>query len=90
MMKAVARQVHGRTNSWHQSAREAASHAEVHWTRMIANMSEGGYSVYRATGEIPDPEWPDKTMPELLELAFKDGKLIDSEDHPIVLQLNGA
>ena len=80
----------GRTNSWHLSAREAASHAEECWTRMIANMSEGGYSIYRANGAIPDPQWPEKTMPELLELAFKDGKLIDTEDHPVILQLNGG
>ena len=80
----------GRNNSWHESAREAAKLAEECWVRMIANMSEGGYSIYRATGEIPDPIWPEKTMGELLELAFKDGKLVNSEDHPIVQQLNGV
>jgi len=80
----------GRTNSWHQSAREAASLAEDGWIRMVAVMAEGGYSIYRATGNIPDPDWPDKTLLELLELAFKDGKLIDKEDHTIVQQLNGA
>ena len=53
-------------------------------------MAEGGYSIYRATGAIPDPQWPEKTFQELLQLAFKDGKLIDSEGHPIVQQLNGA
>ncbi len=57
---------------------------------MIAVMAEGGYSLYRATGTIPDPEWPEKAMAELLQLAFKEGKLIDSENHPMVQQLNGA
>ena len=80
----------GRSNSWHESAREAASLAEESWLRMIAVMAEGGYSLYRATGTIPDPEWPEKAMAELLQLAFKDGKLIDSENHPMVQQLNGA
>ena len=80
----------GRTNPWHESAREAAKLAEDGWIRMIAVMAEGGYSIYRATGTIPEPQWPEKTLTELLELAFKDGKLIDSEDHPIVQQLNGA
>ena len=80
----------GRTNSWHESAREAANLAEKSWIRMIAVMAEGGYSIYRATGTIPDPQWPEKTFQELLEIAFKDGKLIDSEDHPVVQQLNGA
>ena len=80
----------GRTNSWHESAREAANLAEKSWIRMIAVMAEGGYSIYRSTGTIPDPQWPEKTFQELLQIAFKDGKLIDSEDHPVVQQLNGA
>lgn len=79
----------GRTNTWHESAREAASQAEDGWIRMIAAMAEGSYSLHRATVAIPDPEWPDETMTELLQLAFKNGKLIDSEDHPIVQQLYG-
>jgi hypothetical protein len=58
--------------------------------RMLANMSGGAYTIYEATGLIPDPHWPKKTMGELLELAFKDGRLIDSEDHPIIQQLRGA
>jgi hypothetical protein len=80
----------GRTNSWHESAREIAGLAEDGWMRMMAVMAEGGYSVYRAKGSIPDPQWPDKTFQELLQLAFKDGKLINTEDHPIIQQLNGA
>jgi hypothetical protein len=80
----------GRTNSWHETAREAANHAEKDWLRMVAAIAEGGYSIYRATGDIPDPQWPEKTFQELLELAFNDGKLIDSEDHAVVQQLRGA
>ena len=80
----------GRTNSWHASARKAANLAEADWIRMVANTSEGGYSVYKATGSIPDPQWPEKTMPELLKLACKDGRLIDSEDHPVIKQLYGG
>lgn len=79
----------GRTNSWHESAREAARLAEKYWIRIVANMSEGGYDVYKATGNLPDPEWPEKSLQDLLEVAFKDGKLIDSEDHPVVKLLNG-
>ena len=80
----------GRTNSWHASAREAAKLAEADWIRVVANMSEGGYSVYKATGAIPDPQWPEKTLQELLKLAFKDGMLIDTEDHPVIKQLYGG
>ena len=40
----------GRTNSWHESAREAANLAEKSWIRMVAAMAEGSYSIYIATG----------------------------------------
>ena len=56
---------------------------------MIAVMVEGSYTIYRANGTIPDPHWPDKTLQDLLQLAFKDGKLIDTVDHPIVHQIRG-
>jgi len=79
-----------RENSWNASAREAATLAKTKWIRMVANQSESNYSVYRATGSIPDPQWPEKAMPELLKLAFKDGKLIDEEDHPVITQLHGG
>ena len=39
----------GRTNSWHEGAREAASLAKDSWIRMIAVMAEGSYSIYRAS-----------------------------------------
>lgn len=79
----------GRSNSWHESARSACEIAERDWVRMVANMSEGGYTIYRATGKLPDPQWPEKSMPELLELAFKDGKLVDNAEHPVVKLLRG-
>ena len=79
----------GRSNSWHDSAREAAALAEASWIRMVASMSEGAYAIYRATGAIPNPEWPELTLRKVLELGFKDGRLIDSEDHPILKQLRG-
>ena len=80
----------GRTNSWHQSARDAASIAEHSWVRMSANMPEGCYSVFKAIGNLPEPKWPEKTLLELLELGFKDGKLVDSPEHPLIQRLQGA
>mgnify|MGYP006865131826 CR=1 FL=1 len=79
----------GRTNAWHESARDALGVAEASWMRMVASMAEGSYNIYRATGDIPDPTWPDKSMRELLALAFRDGKVIDGEDHPVLRQLSG-
>ena len=56
---------------------------------MSANMSLGAYQMFRATGELPDPEWPSESLGELLKIAFKGGKLIDAVDHPVLKRLRG-
>jgi hypothetical protein len=78
----------GEINSWHQAAHEAATIGQDRWIRVEANMSRGNYDVWEAEGQIPDPQWPDKSLQELVRLAFKQ-KLIDRLDHPILLQLRG-
>lgn len=78
----------GRLDTWSQSAHEAAKHAEGHWIRLVANRSSGAYDIMRATGELAEPEWPEFSFVELLNLAFKD-KVIDSPTHPIVRRLRG-
>jgi hypothetical protein len=77
-----------RRNAWSETAREAAEHAKATWTRMSSDMSLGGYRVYAAEGEIPEPQWPAKSLEELLAVAFRD-RVIDIEDHPIVRRLRG-
>lgn len=78
----------GRLDFWNQSALEAAEMAQSGWVRVAANMSLGAYDVFQATGEIPDPDWPDASLQEILEIAFK-GRYIESEDHPVIRQLMG-
>lgn len=79
----------GRRDEWSRSALEAANMAMVRWIRMVSNMGLGAYEVFEATGNLPEPEWPDVTLPKLLELAFRD-KLIRNLDHPAVKRLRGA
>jgi hypothetical protein len=78
----------GKSNSWWDSAHEAAALARKTWVRIAADQSLGAYRVWEATGELGDPEWPDKSFRELLAIAFK-GKLIDSLDHPVLRKLRG-
>ncbi len=52
-------------------------------------MSLGAYRIFEATGELPEPEWPVENMRDLLEIAFKGGRLIDSIDHPVLKRLRG-
>ncbi len=79
----------GRVNAWHESALEAAHMARDRWIRVSASMSLGAYQIFRATGELPDPDWPPESLNELLRIAFKSGKLIDAVDHPVLKRLRG-
>jgi len=78
----------GRLDSWNQSALDAAMVATEKWVRVSSNMSLGAYDVYTATVEISEPEWPDLSFEQILEIAFR-GKYIDDLDHPVVQKLLG-
>ena len=79
----------GRPLNWHLSALEAAGNAELEWTRTQANMALGAYEVFAAEQDLGAPEWPELSMNELLEIAFKN-KIIDRPDHLVLLQLRGV
>ena len=74
--------------NWHLSALEAANNAELEWTRIQANMNIGAYEILAAEGDLEDPEWPELSMDELLDIAFKN-KIINRSDHLVLLQLRG-
>jgi hypothetical protein len=78
----------GRLNNWSASAMEAAQMARSQWIRVAANMSLGGYDTFVATGDLPEPEWPEKSMQEIMDIAFKD-RYIATEDHPVIRRLRG-
>lgn len=73
---------------WTRSAREAAAKAMGSWIRVQANMSLGAYEIFEASGQLPDPAWPDVSFTQLMNLAFR-GKVIDAIDHPVVRKLQG-
>jgi len=78
-----------RPQNWHLSALEAAGNAELEWTRMQANMALQAYDIFAAVNYLGEPEWPELSMNELLEIAFKN-KIIDRPDHLVLRQLRGA
>jgi hypothetical protein len=51
-------------------------------------MALGAYEVYEAVGAIPDPEWPEVTMDEIVRIAVR-GRVIDTLDHPVLKKLRG-
>lgn len=78
----------GVRNPWHESLAQAVGRAKSVWVRISANKELGGYDIFEATAKLPDPVWPDISMDELLEVAFK-GRIITSVDHPIVQERLG-
>lgn len=76
------------TDLWATSAMEAADIAQNKWVRIQGNMSLGYYEVSVAQGDLGEPDWPSVTIEELLDKAFA-GRIVDSEDHPIVRRLRG-
>jgi hypothetical protein len=79
----------GKHNERHRSSAEAAELAMDRWVRITANMSLGAYEVFEATGDLPEPIWPDLPLSEILKIAFRD-HIVDRTDHPLVQRLRGA
>ena len=79
----------GRANSWHDTAIAGADLATRKWVKLVADMSLGGYQTYIATGELPEPEWPEHTFQRLLAVAFRDHLIRDME-HPVIARLLGC
>lgn len=79
----------GRETAWHSSARTAADKAETQWVRIIANMPQGSYDVYVAPGALGTPVWPDKTLRDILAIAFGDSFIIRDAGHPVIRRLLG-
>lgn len=78
----------GRPMDWHTSMLEAQELAIQSWVRVQADMSAGSYAVFEATGNLPEPQWPDLTLHDILKLAFKT-RFIDSTNHPFLQELFG-
>lgn len=73
--------------AWTTTALGAAERARTKWTRISANMRDACYNVFEASFDR-DPEWPQGSDDDLLELAFAD-RIIESADHPVIQRLQG-
>jgi hypothetical protein len=78
----------GKQPDWVTIPLEAARQAETIWTRVTWDESQRRHRIYRATETLSNPEWPDLSFRELLNLAFKDRK-IETLDHPVLRKLRG-
>lgn len=78
----------GKLDDWNQSSLDAVGFAKKGWVRVTSNRSAGMYEVFEATGDLAEPEWPDLSFSEILEIAFR-GKYIKDWDHPALRRLRG-
>jgi hypothetical protein len=74
------------TNRWHTTANTAWHLAKRSWVQMSA--SGDHYGIHVAEGELPEPEWGDRSLQELLKAAFKN-RIIDDDDCPFMRKLRG-
>jgi hypothetical protein len=78
----------GRRDLWQASRENAAVAAMTDWVRVIPNLAAGMYDTRKAAIPLPEPEWPELSLSQLLKLAFGE-RDIRSVDHPIVRRLRG-
>jgi hypothetical protein len=74
--------------AWHQSALDAADAAKRFWIRMQGNPNLGAYEYTKALGDLGEPQWPDKSHRDLIEIAFRD-HVITTTEHPVIKDLRG-
>ncbi len=76
-------------SEYQQSSLNVVEAALNRWVMRQWNKRSGVYDYVEADQSFaPDPEWPEEDFMTLLEKAYE-GRIIDSEDHPIYLELAG-
>jgi hypothetical protein len=78
----------GKHHEAHQVQLNTAMLAMGTWMRLTWNDDTRGYDVIKASAELSAPKWPNKTLEEILKVAFK-GRFIKSNDHPVLKELRG-
>jgi hypothetical protein len=71
-----------------ETALLCAEQAKSLWVRVMWSKDLGGYELLRAKGDLGEPQWPDKSLRDLLEIAFRHNR-IDGADHPVIRELAG-
>jgi hypothetical protein len=73
---------------WHETMLVAIERAKKSWIRVSADMALGAYRVFEAVGDLGEPDFPDLSLSQMLEIGFA-GRVIDSEEHAVFKKLVG-
>jgi hypothetical protein len=71
-----------------KSARAAYGLSKTQWVQLVWNNDTRDYDVAIAENIGIEPNWPDKSLRDLLRLGFAD-KIISTPEHPYVMRLRG-
>lgn len=79
---------HDRIRRMADSALQGAEQAKDLWVKLVWARNLGAWEMYRAKGDLGEPQWPEKSFRDLLEIAFRN-YLIDRPDHEVIRELAG-
>jgi hypothetical protein len=77
-------------NQWHVTHIAAFDAAKNGWIRMKSNRACGFYDIIEPEKIMPEPDWPDMSFADMLQIAFNDDHIIDRDDHPALRRLKGG
>ena len=78
-------------NTWKASGHnDAFNAAKSGWIRMKSNRACGFYDIIEPEKIMPEPDWPDMSFADMLQIAFNDDHIVDRDDHPALRRLKGG
>ncbi len=57
---------------------------------MKSNRACGFYDIIEPEKIMPEPDWPDMSFADMLQIAFNDDHIVDRDDHPALRRLKGG
>lgn len=68
---------------------QAIALAEQNYVRITWDPHKKLHDAFAFKGQFIEPAWPDKTMAEIIKIAFGDARMIRTMDHPVLRRLAG-
>jgi hypothetical protein len=68
---------------------QAISFAEQNYVRITWDQHKKIHDAFVFKGQFHEPAWPEKTMPEIIKIAFGDARMIRTMEHPVLRRLAG-
>jgi hypothetical protein len=83
----------GKSNAWNDSSLEIAKMGTGKWVKIRSRLEDGKgggyYEVDVPLADFGEPTWPDLTLKQLYDIAFKGDRIVDRVDHLVIQKLTG-